>query len=178
MKRNFLGRAALLASVLLLVSACDKRTAEEKGNDLASEKIGIVQGIGNALKEKGAEASEAVTDGVSSVFKGVEKGVVRATDTQIELSEAAKTAGIEISTVQAMDKEGKESHGLDVYILANQALEGKLRAIFYDALGKEIGRASKDIKRAPEEAKYEALTIEKQINLASINKVSFDFKAK
>lgn len=64
-----------LSITLAAMTACSSQTAEEKGKELATSKIDVAKGIGDAMQEKGEAAGEAVTHGVGKIIKGFEKGV-------------------------------------------------------------------------------------------------------
>jgi hypothetical protein len=167
--------AAALALVVL--SACSQKTAEEKGVELAAEKIDMAKGMGDALTAKGESAGEAVASGIGTVFKGIEKGVAQS-GRAISMDASVDSAGLKITTVQdAKPGDDGKISGLEVYIVANTDARGKLRVLLFDVLGKEIGRTSVEVHRAADEGKYQTVALDPQVNLAAISKVAFTFKA-
>ncbi len=174
---RFIGFVLALSSVIAM-SACSRQTAEEKGRELATEKIDLVKGIGSALEAKGGGAAEAVAGGVGTVVKGLGKGMEKSGRT-IVVAPSVEQAGLQITKVQEATAAGDRAayHGLEVYIVANADAQGKLRVIVYDLLDKEIGRARVDLERAAEEGKYLAVPLDQQISLGSIAKVAFEFQS-
>jgi hypothetical protein len=167
--------AAALA--LLALAACSHKTAEEKGAELAAEKIDMAKGMGDVLTAKGESAGEAVATGIGTVFKGIEKGVVRS-GRAILMDASVDSAGLKITTVQdAKPGDDGITHGLDVYIVANTDARGKLRVLLFDAMDKEIGRTSVEVHRTADEGKYQTVSLDPQVNLRAISKVAFTFKA-
>lgn len=172
-------RTLVLTSMLFAfgaLTACSKQSAEEKGKELATDKIDTAKGIGVAMQEKGEAASEALTSGVGKVFRGIEKGVIKSGRT-VAADASVDAAGLKITTVQnaAAGNEGTV-HGLDAYILSTSETNGKLRVTVFDALDKEIARTSIDLKKSADEGKYHTIPLDAQLNLSAISKVAFEFK--
>ena len=178
MKINYARNMCLCAGFIALatLAACDKRSAEEKGTDMATEKIDMAKGIGNALESKGGQASEAVTTGLGTVFKGIEKGVDKS-GRVIAADESLAKAGLKVTKVQdALADEQHKTHGLDLYVVADAEARGKLRVLAFDSLDREIGRANIDLASAADEAKYLRVPMEAQVVLSSVRKVAVSYK--
>ncbi len=168
---------AAAALALASITACSQKTAEEKGAELATEKLDMAKGMGDALAKKGEAAGEAVVGGLGTVVKGIEKGAVKS-GRRLASDDSVKAAGLQITKVQdaQVDPEKKTSHGLDVYVVADKDAQGKLKVQVFDALDQEVGRTSVDLKRAADEGKFINVPLEEQLNLSQISKVSFQFK--
>ena len=169
----------LAASLLSLgaLSACDSRTAEQKGGDMATEKIDLAKGIGDALEKKGGIASEAVATGIGAVYKGVEKGASKSGRT-IATDDTLAKAGLKVTRVQDAPpaEEGKKLNALDLYVVSDAEVHGKLRVLTFDLLGNEISRTSIDLKRAADEGKYERLMLDELVLTSKIAKLEISFK--
>lgn len=165
--------AALLA--LGLLAGCDDRTAEQKGKDMASEKLDVAAGVGNALEEKGGKVGESVITGLGNMVKGMEKGVNKS-GRQIVSDESVTKAGLQITKVQDSAPDEKAGPGIDVYILSQADAEGKLRVIIYDVADKEIGRTSVQLSRKADEGKYQRIDVDAQLDRTAISKLAFEFK--
>jgi hypothetical protein len=166
---------AIASALILSTSACSRKTAEEKGAELASEKIDMVKGIGGVLEEKGTAAAESLTTGMGNVVKGVGKGVEKS-GRSIVVKASVEQAGLKITKLQNATPTADASvHGLEAYIVGNTDAHGKLRVVAYDLLDNEIGRAKIDIARAADEGKYLSIPLDAQVQLESIAKVEFDF---
>ncbi len=165
--------AALLGAGGLV--ACSNKTAEEKGTEMATEKLDTATGIGKALEEKGTAAGESVVTGLGKVMKGMEKGVNKS-GRAIVADPSVDKASLKITTVNDAPVTAKHKHGIDVYVLAEAPANGKLRVLAYDVMDKEIGRASVQLAREADEAKYQHIELDEQVNLSAISKLVFDFK--
>lgn len=129
----------------------------------------MAKGVGTALEAKGGQASEAVTTGLGSVFKGVEKGVSKS-GRKIVPDDSVTKAGLKITRVQ--DAEA----GLDLYVIADAEAHGKLRVLAYDVLDNEIGRATVELARKADDAKYLHIPLDKEVPVSSISRLAISFK--
>ena len=162
---------------LLALSACDGKTAREHGADLAGKKIDIVAGVGDQLQAKGAEAGESLTTGVGKVVKGIERGVLKS-GRNVALDPAVSKAGLEINQVTDANAQAATGHALEAYVIANNTAAGKLQLFAYDALDREIGRASTPLAMAAGESKYVSFPIDAQVSLGSISRVRIAYAPK
>lgn len=158
------------------LTACDQRTAEQKGADMATGKIDMAKGIGDALEQKGGAAGEAVVTGLGTVVKGFEKGVNKSGRT-IAADDTVTKAGLKITRVQDAPR-GAESktQGLDLYVVADADARGKLRVLMLDVMGNEIARSTVDLVRSADEAKYQRLELDELVSLSAISKLTISFK--
>ena len=156
--------------LLLALCACSRQSAQEKGTALATDKLDLVTGIGNALETKGAAAGESITGGVGTVIRGVERGVMKS-DRAIVADPTLAAAGLRVTSIQ-----GDAEHGLEAYVISDSDANGTLRVLAYDVMGREIGRASLRIKRGADEARCEGLPFDGAVRLGDVRKVAFVFK--
>jgi hypothetical protein len=171
-RQPFLAAACL---VLMALSACSQKTAQEKGVELATVKLDMATGVGDALQAKGSQAGEAVAGGVGTVIRGVERGVLKSGRTVVADPTLA-AAGLKITKVQDTTAGNDKAHGLDAYVIAESPASGTLRVLVLDAMDKEIGRANVRIVRSADEAKYETVPFDPQVDLSAVRKVAFVFK--
>ena len=179
MSRVAYGRFLLVCCAFALgVSACSRKSAEEKGVEMATEKLDMAKGIGSALEQKGSDAAESITTGVGNVVKGIGKGVEKSGRT-IAVKDSIARAGLKITKVQdaSTPTDGTAVHGLEAYVISDADARGKLRVIAYDILDKEIGRAKIDLVSSADDAKYVPIPLDAQVKIDSIVKVEFDFVA-
>jgi hypothetical protein len=166
--------AGLIAAGAL--TGCDNRTAEQKGADLATGKIDMAKGIGDALEKKGGAAGEAVVTGLGSVVKGIEKGVSKSGRT-IEADDSVTKAGLKVTRVQDAPRDAEQKkQGLDLYVVADAKAHGKLRVLMFDVMGNEIARSTADLVRAADEAKYHRVELDELVSLSAISKITISFK--
>lgn len=161
---------------LAALAACSSRTVQEKGTDMATEKLDFATGIGNALQATGTEAGESVIGGAGHVVRGVERGPMRS-GRGIVVDPTLATAGLDVTTVNDLvgDRAGVPL-GLSAYVVSSAAAKGVLHVQMFDALNNEIGRTSVHIDRAADDAKYEALLLDPLVKRSSIRKIAFAFK--
>ena len=172
---RYLTIAAL--SAVTLLSACSRENAEERGMAMATEKIDIVKGMGEAMERKGEAAGEAVFTGMGKVFNGAARGLAKS-GREIVLEPSMHAAGLTVSTVQETPAEAEApKNTLNAYVIATAAARGQLRAHAYDVSGKEIGRASVYLSREAGEARYLLVPFDEQMHLEHIRKITFQFKS-
>jgi hypothetical protein len=161
-----------------LLSACDKRTAQEKGNDLATEKLDVATGIGNALEKSGGEAGQAVATGLGKVINGVDVGINKSSGRKIAADDSIAKAGLKITKVQdSLPTEKDKAQGLELYIVADAAAKGKLKVVAFDVLDNEIARTSIDLVRAEDQGEFQKVKLDERVMLSAISKVAVSFKA-
>lgn len=165
------GAACLLAAVLC---ACSSKSAEEKGADMAGEKIDMVTGIGNALTDKGGKAAESIASGVGTVVKGVERGALKV-GRKLNVDASLARAGLSVTRVQDTATSGDDKHGMLAYVVASAKVQGNLRMLAYDALGREIGRASVPVSFGGDDAAYVGLSLDQHVVLSDVVAVRFGF---
>lgn len=168
----------LAASLIAIgtLTACDDRTAEQKGADMATEKVDMAKGIGDALEKKGGAAGEAVVTGLGTVVKGFEKGVSKSGRT-IEADDSVTKAGLKITRVQDAPRDAEsKKQGLDLYVVGDAEARGKLRVLMLDVMGNEIARATVDLVRSADEAKYQRIELDELVSMSAISKLTISFK--
>lgn len=166
-----------LMTAVMLLTACSRQTAEEKGRELASDKIDMVKGVGDVLGEKGSAAAESVAGGLGKVVNGLGKGLEKS-GRAVALSPSVTEAHIQITKVQdARPTADKSEHGLEAYVLSGTNVDGQLRVKLHDLLDREIGRTQVAVKQAAEEGHYVSIPLDTQISLADIARVTFDYVA-
>lgn len=165
------GTACLLATVLC---ACSSKSAEEKGADMAGEKIDMVTGIGNALTDKGGKAAESIASGVGTVVKGVERGALKV-GRKLNVDASLAKAGLSVTRVQDAATSGDDKHGVLAYVVASAKVHGNLRMLAYDALGHEIGRSSVPVSFGGDDAAYVGLSLDQHVALGDVVAVGFSF---
>lgn len=178
MNANTSWQSTLIGVCLTLaaLSACSSRTAQEKGQEMATMKLDMATGIGDALQAKGAAAGESVASGAGDVIRGVERGLMRS-GRAIVVDPTLAKAGLNVTTVNDMAADrGDVPLGLSAYVVSSASAKGVLHAQLFDALNNEIGRSSVRIARTAEEAKYEALPLDPLVRHADIRRIAFVFK--
>jgi hypothetical protein len=170
-------RIVAVVGVVVILAGCSRQSAQEKGAEMASTKIDMVAGVGEAMQAKGGKAGELVAAGVGTIFHGVERGAMQS-GRAIAADSTLKMAGLSITKVQdATAKEGNVPHAFDVYVIATPPAAGTLRMFVYDALGGEIGRSQARVDLATDAAKYHTFALDPQVELSAVRKLSFTFAA-
>lgn len=134
-------RIAAMLLLLLGSVSCDKRTAEEKGRDLASEKLDMAKGVADVVKEKGGGLGKTAGQGVGDLIKGVGSGVKDVVNppVTVELEKSAAEAGF---TVNRANESGGEvdARMIEVYGAFAKPFRGRLELRAFDEKGAELGQ--------------------------------------
>ena len=189
----------LSGAMALQLAGCSRQSAEEKAKEMATEKVDMAKGIGDALQDKGTVAAESVATGVGKVLKGVERGFERS-GRSVVLSDGARQAGLQATKVQLVDgssaaeaaepagsQAGSQkatqtaaqtgsarTHAIDVYVLTDKDASGTLKVKVFNALDQEIGRARQAFKQGADEGRYVRIALDPQVDLQAINRVEID----
>lgn len=163
----------LVLLIVLNLHACSRQTAEEKGKALATEKIDLVKGVGDALNEKGKQAAESVAQGAGRVVQGVDEGFGKAFEWQLSNSASMEKAGLKVFRAEP----GPESeHSVNAYIVASGAASGSLSMIAYDPVRREVARTRAGISMEAGSGRYETLFLDKRTPMRAIREIEFDFQ--
>lgn len=164
---------ALLAGAFLL--GCSRQTAEEKGKELATAKIDLVKGVGEALKEKGSQAAESLAQGTGKVLQGAGDGFDKAFEWKLTHGSGMVTAGLTVPRVGKAASRASEGNAIDVYVVAEREAVGTLSMIAFDARHREMARTSKELKIGTNSSSYETLVLDERAPVDTIREVAFDF---
>ncbi len=157
--------------LLSQISGCSQQTAEEKGKALATEKIDLVKGVGEALKEKGGQAAESVAQGTGELLQGADRGFSKAFDWKLSSGPGLSAAGLSVSRVQ---QSPSSTGAVDAYLVATRDAEGVLLMLAFDAQKQEMARVKVDLKMAAGEGRYQTLALDERTPVKSIREVSFE----
>jgi hypothetical protein len=166
----------LTALIALNLPACSRQTAEEKGKEMATEKIDLVKGVGDALKEKGSQAAESVAQGAGKVLQGADEGFGKAFEWQFTNGAGLEQAGLKVSRIDRATPGPDSEHSVNVYLVSNGPATGKLTMIAYDSGKRELARTHADLKLSGADGRYETLKLDERTPMKSIREVSFDFQ--
>jgi len=145
--------------VLVLLAACDSETHEEKIAREKQEKqeqaelvASGVEGIGNALSGAGSDAAESLTKGVTDVVSGIGRGIEKGTEYPVSVHEKLTEKGV-VATVatrnmggsadSAQMGEGGMDNSVSVYVTFDEDTDTILQIRAYDKDGVEVGRSNK-----------------------------------
>lgn len=167
--------AVALAGMLAL-GGCSRQSAEEKGKEMATGKIDLVKGVGDALQEKGGKAAESVAQGTGAVLQGASKGFQKTFEWKLQAGEGMGRAGLNVSRVQQGGPGEAGGKAVDAYLVANRDLAGDLSVIAYDALHREVARTRAEVRMKSGEGRYETLVLDARTPVEQIAELSFDFQ--
>lgn len=158
-------RLAAALAALALFAACDNRTAKETGQDLAAEKIDLVQGAGEVVRDRGKEAGSTVAEGVGNVLSGMGKGLDASLNAkQVVLTDPAASPSVQ--PTRAQDMQG--GTGISVYLLSENGFDGSLRLVALQN-GAEVGRATANVKIDKGDAQYVDFGFDHRVPLQSVD---------
>lgn len=188
MKFKFL---ILLASLVVLLSGCEsheekmarqEKEAQEKAELLAS----VAKGTGNALSGVGSEATEALSKGVTDMVSGINRGVEKGTEFPVSVNEPLSAKGVaanlatrNLSNTSAELGDGGMENSVSVYVTFDNASETVFQLRAFDGDGKEIGRSNKlPVQVDEDEGTYLHFVFDGQTPLSRVaNMVLYETKA-
>ncbi len=145
----------IVASFIVLLAGCEsheeemarqEREAQEKAELLAS----VAKGTGNALSGVGSEATEALSKGVTDMVSGVSRGVEKGTEFPVSVNESLSAKGVaanlatrNLSNTSTSSGEGGMESSVSVYVTFDNASETVFQLRAFDKDGREIGRSNK-----------------------------------
>lgn len=166
-------------SICLLALAgapgCSQQTAEEKGKALATEKIDLIKGVGDALTEKGKGAAQSVAQGTGSVFQGMDEGFGKAFEWRFTNGADMEKAGLKVTRVDRAGSGADSEHSVNAYLVATGAANGSLTMIAYDQDKREVARTRSPVTMEAGSGRYETLTLDSRSPMKAIREVAFDF---
>ena len=118
----------IICTVIALVigAGCDDRTAKEVGEDLAQEKVDLVSGAGEVVKEQGEKVANTVAQGVGNVLSGIAKGFDESlVQKEIRVDETLQQI-ISVNRAQSIDSRASERKGLSLYVTSDLGVSQKL----------------------------------------------------
>ena len=121
----------------------------------------------STIKEKINQAGDVAGQTAGEFIEGASKGVQKAFDVKVELSESLKSKGIELgkSTVSS-DSLGTDNL-LSQYVIFNQDFSGTLTARVFDSSDKEMGRAAVEVEGKQKEARFIDFRFDPRTNIDS-----------
>jgi hypothetical protein len=170
---------AVCACGLFLATGCSRQTAEEKGKELATSKIDLVKGVGDAIKDKGGAAAESVAQGAGVLLQGAGKGLDKALEWKITLGPGMGSSGLTITRMhQASTPADGSTKSVDAYVAAKQDAQGIMLVTAFDANQNELARVRTEIKISAQDARYETLKLDDRTDVGAIRSVTVDFTPK
>jgi hypothetical protein len=167
--------ALTICITALMLGACSQKTAEEKGKEMATEKIDLVKGIGDAVTSKGGQAAESLAQGAGVILQGAGKGLDKAMAWKISEGAGLRTAGLSVTRLQAGAPSEAASKALDAYVVANKNVTGVMQLIAYDVNQRELARVRKELSIQAGDGRYEALPLDVRTDVNAIHSASVDF---
>jgi len=174
MNYSHLGLLILVVTTSTL-SACSRQTAEEKGKAMAEEKIGLVKGVGEALKESGKQATESLTHGVGSATQGIGAGMEASAALAFKPHPSLTQHGMKISRVQSHSHANTEGHVVSAYLITDKAVSGRMTFYAFDKQNVELGRVTRDIKLAANGAGFEDFSFDARTPIKTASYLSAEF---
>lgn len=162
-------RWPVVFSMILALTACDNRSAEKIGKDAAKEKLDLIKGASDIVKQEGGAVAETAAQGVGNVLTGLGSGFDKSLfKVQIKMSEAIAPSSLAATRAQKMDpKPGQPAQGISVYLSSKDGYDGIVRAIAMSEEG-EIGRTKATVKIDKGEAAYVDFVFDERVPLGIV----------
>lgn len=159
----------ILSFVLAPLAGCKSKeellkAAEEEGRLLAEKKARMAKGVGEALKDEGAAAAEALGEGTGKVLDGVGRGLEKGLEA-VEISTSDALLESKLHAERAGRHREGDAPAIKVYVVLEAPFKGTLSLVGRDGEGKEVGRSKVDLDEASATGKYVVFTFDKLTDL-------------
>lgn len=122
---------------------------------------------GSSVKEKIEQVGDAAGQTAGKLAKGIESGISKTFDVQIELPETLKKQGISLGkAIVSSDKEGTDNL-LSIYFIFSDKFTGSITAKAFDTKSQEMGRTTTPVQGNKGEANYFDFHFDKRTNIDS-----------
>jgi len=132
----------ILICAALLAAGCESKTAEERGAELAKDKLDFVKGAAGVLNQEGKDVGESSGKGVGDLIKGLGSGVkdVVFSTVPVQVASESASSGIAVGKATESGTEGGKRM-VDVYLTFSTPFDGRLRLRAFEAGEVETGSA-------------------------------------
>lgn len=166
--------ATAMLSSCLSVEERNKK-AEEKARAKTEKQINRAKGVGEALKGTGSSAMESITEGVSEMIKGANKGFDKSfVSVQIRLSYGAKPYFNVTRTRIDTDTLGNQE--IISYLTFDKDCVGKLSMKLFDAADQEVARSVIKVQESADEAKYMTFPFDQRTSFSLVKYGIIEYK--
>lgn len=125
----------------------------------------------SSVKEKIEQVGDAAGQTAGKLAKGIESGINKTFDVQVELPDGLKQKGIELGkAIVSSDTEGKDNL-LSVYFIFSENYNGSITAKAFDNKSQEMGRTTTPVQGKKGEANYFDFHFDKRTNIDSDSKL-------
>jgi hypothetical protein len=125
-------------------------------------------------KETVNKSGEIVSKTGTEFIDGVSKGIEKAYENEIILSENLKKLGIKTGKISISSSEGNSDDILTTYLIFETDFNKVIEVKIYDNKNEEYGRISQNIKGKKGEAKYFDFQFDKRTNIDGKGKITFE----
>lgn len=124
-----------------------------------------------SVKEKIEQVGDAAGQTAGKLAKGIESGINKTFDVQVELPEELKKQGITFGkAIVSSDKEGTDNL-LSIYFIFADPFSGSITAKAFDTKSQEMGRTTTPVRGNKGEATYFDFHFDKRTNIDSDSKL-------
>lgn len=136
--------------------------------------IAVCSCSSSTVKEGIEKAGDAAGQTAGKLAKGIQTGMNKTFDVQVELPDQLKNKGITFGkTIVSSGVEGTDNL-LSVYFIFSENYKGSITAKVFDTESKEMGRASSTVEGIKGEAKYIDFYFDKRTNIDSDSKLTIE----
>ena len=126
---------------------------------------------GSSVKEKIERVGDAAGQTAGKLAKGIESGINKTFDVQVELPEVLKAQGISLGkTIVSSDANGTDNL-LSIYFIFTGNFNDALTVKVFDNKSQEMGRVTVPVEGKKGEAKYIDFHFDKRTNIDSDSKL-------
>lgn len=129
---------------------------------------------GSSVKEKIEQVGDAAGQTAGKLAKGLESGINKTFDVQMELPENLKSQGISLGkTIVSSGPDGTDNL-LSIYFIFSSNFNAELTAKVFDNKSQEMGRVTMLVEGKKGEAKYIDFHFDKRTNIDSDSKLTLN----
>ena len=119
----------------------------------------------SSVKEKLNKAGDIAGQATGEFAQGVEKGIKKAFDVNIQLPENLREKGITFGKSTVSNDSTGTDNLLTVYVIFNRGFSGTLTARAFDNNDKEMGRATVQVDGKENEARFVEFHFDRRTNI-------------
>lgn len=128
----------------------------------------------DSIKEKINKAGDVAGQTAGEFIEGASKGVKKAFDVKLKLSDSLATQGISLGKCTVSSDSMGVDNTLNAYVIFDKDFKGTLTAKLFDENGLEMGRSKSTVSSTAGNAGFVEFHFDKNTHIGSKNVLSLD----
>jgi len=166
----------VLCCAFAALLGCEDRTAEERGEDYAEERLGFAQGAAGELEKRGKALGKTTGKGLGDLVRGVGGGVTDAVRPQVQVQPGRGVAEGGITIGRAAEGEATDTaRSVEVHLTFARTFSGRLSLVAL-AGDQEVARGElpESVSEAADSAKSLLFLFPPSTRLSSVERYRLD----